>query len=188
MTDTTTPQPNHFEHVVDRNRLWNPRWFQWLKKQLETVRSTAAEVETQAVTITETNAVVTEVQDDVASIKAEWAIEINGNGQIIGAVRLDSLDAYSTFTVVADKFRVAHPTASGTTVTAFIVDQVDGVSTVGINGNLLVDGSILARSLDVDTLSAITADVGTVTAGRIQSADGNSFWDLDNNIFQIGTN
>ena len=89
--------------------------------------------------------------------------------------------------MVADKFKVAHPTASGTTVTAFVIGQVNGVSTVGINGNLLVDGSILARSLAVQSLSAITADLGTVTAGRIQSADGLSFWDLDNNIFQIGT-
>lgn len=187
MTDTTTPQPNHFEHVVDRNRLWNPRWFQWLKKQLETVRSTAATVDAQAVTITTTNQVVTEVVGDVANIKAEWGVAINGNGQLIGLVKLDSVDAFSTFTVVADNFRVAHPTSTGTTITAFVVGQVNGVSTVGINGNLLVDGSILARSLDVDTLSAITANIGTATAGVIRSADSKMIIDLNNKQITIDT-
>lgn len=53
---------------------------------------------------------------------------------------------------------------------------VAGVPTVGINGNLLVDGTILADALAVNLpLSAITADLGTVTAGRIQSASGSSF-------------
>ena len=187
MADTTSALPNQFEPVVDRNRVWNPRWFQWLKKQLETVRSTAAVVEEQAVTITETNTVVTEVQGDVASIKAEWGVSINGSGQLIGLVKLDSVDAYSTFTVVADKFLVAHPTASGTTVAAFIIGQVNGVSTVGINGNLLVDGSILARSLDVDTLSAVTADLGTVTAGRMLSTDGKFDINLSGKYLRITT-
>ena len=94
MTDTTSPRPNQFEPVVDRNRLWSPRWFQWITRQLETVRSTASVVEEQAVTITETNTVVTEVQGDVASIKAEWGVAINGSGQLIGLVKLDSVDAF----------------------------------------------------------------------------------------------
>jgi hypothetical protein len=147
--------------------------------------------------LTQTQTVVTEVQGDVANIKAEWAVEINGNGQVIGLVKLDSIDAQATFTVVADKFIVANPTASNDTVQVFVVGQVDGQGTVGIDGNLLVDGTILARSIaagtitadkiDVDALSAISADIGTVTAGRLQSADGKFIIDMDSKFIQITT-
>ena len=33
---------------------------------------------------------------------------------------------------------------------------------VGINGDLIVDGSIKAKALNVDTLSAISANIGTL--------------------------
>ena len=49
--------------------------------------------------------------------------------------------------------------------------DIDGDATVGIDGNLVVDGSILARHVGVDTLSAVTANLGTVTAGVAKSED-----------------
>lgn len=52
--------------------------------------------------------------------------------------------------------------------------------------DLIAAKSILAHHLNVDALSAISADVGEVTAGLIKSADGNSYFDLTNN--KIKTN
>src|SRR5690606_5961642 len=101
-------------------------------------------------------------------------------------VQLDGSASGSTFTVVADKFIIAHPTDSGQLMTPYVVGLVHGVSTVGINGNLVVDGSILARHIAVGTLSAISANIGTVTAGTIRSADGKSYWNLDTGEFVIG--
>ena len=49
--------------------------------------------------------------------------------------------------------------------------EVDGTATVAIDGNLVVDGTIIARHISVSTLSAITADIGTITAGTLSSAD-----------------
>jgi len=117
---------------------------------------------------------------DIGAIHARWAVAINGNNQVIGLVRLDGGASGSQFSVVADKFVVAHPTAPGTTITAFVVGLVNGVPTVGINGNVLVDGSILARHLSVSTLSAISADVGTVTAGLIRNSADTVRFDLPN--------
>lgn len=131
----------------------------------------------------------------VNGLNAQWGVAININGHVSGLVRLDGGASGSNFLVVADKFIISHPSSSGTLITPFVVGLVDGVSTVGINGNLIVDGNILARHLaaasvtaskiDVASLSAISADIGTVTAGRIESADGNSYWDLDSGEFQI---
>ena len=86
----------------------------------------------------------------------------------------------------ADKFVIVHPSVNNTTITAFVTGLVAGVPTVGINGSLIVDGTILADAIAVNQLSALTANLGIVTAGRIQSADGSSFWDLDTGEFVIG--
>lgn len=119
------------------------------------------------------------------SIQAHYGIDINANGRVVGGIRLDGGATLSTFAVLADKFVIVHPSADGTTITAFISGLVDGVSTIGINGNLLVDGTILARSLLVDQLSAVSADLGTCTAGVIQSADGKFVIDLNNKTLTI---
>lgn len=52
-----------------------------------------------------------------------------------------------------------------------IEGDVDGVPTAGVDGNLVVDGTILARSIFVDYLSAIKADLGDITAGSIVISD-----------------
>lgn len=170
MADTTNPLPSIIEPVIDRNRRWNPLWYRWIKPLLETVKESAGRV-----------------QETIDNIAGKWSLSINDNGRVTGAITLDgSVPALSTFAVLADKFIVVHPSVDGTTIQAFIVGLVDGVSTVGVNGNLIVDGTILARHIDVGTLSAIAADIGTVTAGRIESADGNSYWDLDSGEFVIG--
>ena len=50
-----------------------------------------------------------------------------------------------------------------------------------LNTNLIMANSIVANKLKVDSLSAITGNIGTVTAGLITSADGSSYFDLSNN-------
>jgi hypothetical protein len=43
--------------------------------------------------------------------------------------------------------------------------NVNGVGSLGIDGNLMVDGTIYANALSVAELSAIVANIGTITAG-----------------------
>lgn len=202
MPDTTQPLPNIVEPVVMRDRRWNPIWYRWLVPFIQTLKETYQETvsnRTQitgltgdladvSVTVAETSSVVASIEDDVATISAQWGVAINSStGQVLGLVRLDTVNAFSTFTVVADRFVVAHPTSTGDTIQAFVIGQVDGVSTVGINGDLIVDGTIAARSMAVGELSAITADIGTATAGVIQSADGKMVIDLNNKQITIDT-
>lgn len=49
----------------------------------------------------------------------------------------------------------------------FVVGAVNGVTTVGLNGNQIIDGSLLARSISVTSLSAVSANLGTITSGTI---------------------
>lgn len=134
--------------------------------------------QTQTLTNTlDTN--LTALDGTVSALSANWTVRISAGNQVIGMVKLDGSATESAFTVVADKFLVSNPTSTGETIQAFVVGTVDAVTTVGINGNLIVDNTILARHLDVESLSSITADIGTVTAGKMQSADGNMVIDLD---------
>jgi len=146
-----------------------------IAQKIETIESQAAG----------NSAAITTIQESINGIEARWGIAIDLNGRVVGLVQLDGSASGSTFTVVADKFIIAHPTDSGQLMTPFVVGMVNGVSTVGINGNLIVDGSILARHLNVGTLSAISANIGTVTAGKLQSADEKFVIDLDNKTIEI---
>lgn len=149
---------------------------------------------------------VTGITTDLGQVQAQWGVAINVNGQVVGLVQMDGSASGSQFAIVADKFVVAHPSTPGTTITPVVVGLVNGVSTIGLNGAVVVDGTILARHLaagsvvagtiaagavsavnmNVGALSSITANMGTVTAGLIQSNDGLSYWNLSTGEFVIG--
>ena len=85
-----------------------------------------------------------------ANLYAQYTVKLDVNGKVTG-FGLSNDGATSIFEIVTDKFAIT-TTAGDVTKTPFIVGQVDGVSTVGIDGNLVVDGSIKAHSIDTSTL------------------------------------
>lgn len=111
---------------------------------------------------------------------SNWAVTTNANGQVTGMARLNGSATGTEFVVVADKFIVAKPGAPGTTTTVFAAGTINGASGVGINGDVLIDGSILARHISVGTLSALAANLGTVTAGLIRNSADTIRFDLPN--------
>lgn len=175
--------PSVIEPVVDRYRRWTPIWYPYIKRLLDGIRSQQQSL----FSITET----------VDEIEGKWSIDLSENNRVIGAVRLGASESLSTFAVLANKFIIVHPSDNDTEIQAFVVGLVNGVTTVGINGDLLVDGTIAARhilagsitseKLDVNALSAITANIGTVTAGVLKSADDKFIIDLDNKTLTITT-
>ncbi len=183
MADTTKPLPSPSVPVVDRLRRWSPEWYPFIKQLLTNIKTQAASLFTIETTIDEIN--------------GKWSVSISENGRVTGLVKLDASSSLTTFSVLADKFIVVHPSANNTTIQAFVIGNIAGTPTVGINGNLIVDNTILARhivantitadKLNVSSLSAITANVGTVTAGVLRSSDGLMVIDLNNKTIQITT-
>ena len=168
-----TAVPSKDQPVIDRYRKWTNVWWPWINRVLEQVKTSA-------------NALV-EINETIDEINGKWALDITENGRVRGAITLDASQAQSVFGVLADKFVVVHPSNDNTTINAFVVGLVNGVATVGINGNLIVDDTILARHISVSSLSALTANIGTVTAGKMQSADGLMVIDLDAKTIRIST-
>lgn len=122
----------------------------------------------------------------IDGIEGRFGIAVNLNGQVVGLVQLDGTAAGSTFTVVADKFQIAQPDATGgTPVPVFDIQTVGSTTKLALRGDMLANGSITATKLSVSTLSAIVANLGTITAGLLQSADGKMKIDLNNKIISI---
>lgn len=165
MADTTNPLPSIQEPVVDKKNCWSPIWYKWIKPLMEMARQTASGVE--------------RVVEEINQAAGQWSVSVNDNGRVIGAVRLDGGAETTEFGVLADRFVVVHPAANNTTIQAFVVGIVDGVLTVGIDGFLIVDGSITTPKLHVELLSAISGNIGTITAGTVSSGDGRFTIDLN---------
>lgn len=119
--------------------------------------------------------------ESVNGIEARWGVAINQNGQVTGLIQLGGDASGSTFTIVANNFRVAQPgSTGGAVVPVFAITNVNGVPKLAFRGDMYGDGHILARHLSVSSLSAITANLGTVTAGLIQNPAGTLRFDLPN--------
>lgn len=167
----------------------------------------AANISTVSTTVGTNTVAIQTISESVDGFAGRWSTAINANGHVIGLVSLSGANSQSAFAVLADRFTVVHPTASGQQIQAFIVGLVDGVPTVGINGNLVVDDTIAARhivagtitatelaansvtveKINVGSLSGIAANIGEVTAGILRSVDNKFRIDLDNKTLTIET-
>ncbi|WP_078517560.1 phage tail fiber protein [Xanthomonas axonopodis] len=102
-----------------------------------------------------------------------WSLRINGgdpNNPVVAGIALSAYPGGSDFVVQSDRFAITTPTAGyGARKFPFVVGTVGGLSTVGITGQLLVDGSITANKLTVNSLAAITANMGTVNGGTFKT-------------------
>lgn len=100
-------------------------------------------------------AVVKETSEATASllqgVNAKYLLQVDANGHV-AAVQLGSNATESSMVFLADKFLVAKPDGSGAKQ-IIVVGTVNGVSAVGIDGALIVDGSIVATKIDTRQLS-----------------------------------
>lgn len=151
------PAPN--EVFVDRNRYITAKWYPFMVRLFKSLRTTINALDT-----------VTETVDQV---KGTWTLSINNNDRVVGYVKLDGSDVSTVFAVLADKFMIVNPAANNQEIQAFVQGMVNGVPTVGINGNLVVDDTILARHISVNSLSALSTNFGSGTySGELRSAPG----------------
>lgn len=129
---------------------------------------------------------VVALTESVNGIQARWGVAVNAQGQVLGLVQLSGGASGSNFVVVANRFLIAQPDASGgDPIGVFAVGTRNGTPAIGISANVHLDGSIFARHIAVSSLDAITANLGTITAGLLQSADGKVKLNLNTGVFEI---
>lgn len=134
---------------------------------------------------------VSTVSDAIATIDgmtaSRYAINLNSNGHAIGFELIDGSGGFGSATFVVDQFQISLPPANGgAPFSVFTIGTVGTSVKVGINADdVIINGTITARMMNVGTLSAISANIGSVTAGTMQSADGKFLIDLNNKRLTI---
>lgn len=150
-----------------------------LSTSLATLTSTVSTLATQTDAIaTEVTDLTATVNDLAASVHVTWAAGVTPTGAtaawdlqlVAGSVSVGiSAIALSAgggqVRLSADKVVFAKPDG-----TPFALFQASG-GDFYLAGSIFATGSILASHLNVSALSAITANIGTVTAGRMLSSD-----------------
>jgi predicted phage tail protein len=145
--------------------------------QLNTVSSSsgsalARTVNTLSTTVDGHTSSISNLSTTVNGISAQYYVKTDVNGFVSG-FGLSSTGATSEFIVSATRFAIASP--NYTKRYPFIVDEVNGVSVIAMNGAIIADGTISAKAISVTSLSAINANIGTVTAGLARNSDGTSY-------------
>jgi len=82
----------------------------------------------------------------------------------------DETHTRSNITAYADTFRFAKPDGTGP-VSIVLIGEVDGVEQVGINGNLVVDGTVSARMMAADVFVGGNFSGETFTGNTFQTAE-----------------
>lgn len=143
----------------------------------------ALDITTALTRVNENTAQVTALAQSVNGIEAAYTVTVDINGRVVGYTQLNGSAAGSEFVVAADFFRVAGVTGDG--VPVFAVQTVGGAAKMALRGDMLADGTITARALSVSTLSALTASLGTITAGLMRDPASKYYFDVTNG--RIGT-
>lgn len=108
----------------------------------------------------------TATADSLGNLNASYVIKAQANGVMAG-MRLDANTTSGASVIFSvDKFLVAMPDGTGSK-NVFGIGMLGGIPAVGINGNLIVDGTIDARSI---VANSITADKIRADALVVQDA------------------
>ena len=103
----------------------------------------------------------------VTGLQAQYVLSVqtvSGGALRVAGMQLASGSGGSSIVFEADKLLFVMPDGSGTPKQAVIVGNVNGVTTVGIDGSVIVDGSIVARSIAANTITASQIAAGTISA------------------------
>ena len=102
--------------------------------------------------------------------------------------KLTNNDKYETIhKIVADSFQVVQPAAGlDNPIPVFIVGNVDGNPTVGIAGDMIVDGSIATRTLDAEIITgaflSASAQIQLGSGGLLRMGEGAKLFAGDGNF------
>ncbi len=116
------------------------------------------------------------VTTEVTDLGAQYTVKIDNNGRVAGFGLASTLPtnttdpAFSAFTVTADKFEIVDPadtSQSGIRPFTVTAQKIRMGTDVEIDGSLVIDNTIAAAKITTTNLAAISADLGTVTAGSL---------------------
>lgn len=113
---------------------------------------------TEVTDIAQVKETVSATASALEGVRAEWGVQVqavaDGHRVVSGIKLLSDADGESVFAVLADKLLVYKPDGSGTPKQIVVLGTVNGVVALGLDGNLIVDGSIITRMLGAKQVTA----------------------------------
>lgn len=120
-------------------------------------------------------------------LAASFGVTLTVDGYASGFYNYNTGVGSSAFIVHADFFQFAKPGAGGAApTTIFTAGTVNGVSTIGINGNLFIDGTINALQIAAGAITAVKLAANSVVAGKIDVGAINAGNIIVDNILVTG--
>ena len=129
-----------------------------LHQRISTVQATA---DGNKATVQQHSTAIATVQDGIAKVETSWGVSLDVNGYCSGFAMNNDGDTSSAL-FRADTFAVGSP---GVNALTFVVSG----GAVMMPGVSIQNGSISAQKLSVTNLSAISANMGTVTGGTFKT-------------------
>lgn len=128
----------------------------------------AANITTLQTTVGGHTAAIQEQAQVIDGLEAQWFVKLDVNGRVTG-IGLHGTGATSEFVVLADKFMVVTP--GQTPKVPFVVGPVGvtGETGVGIDGNMVVNGTVLTRHLAADSVTADKIGADQVSGRHISA-------------------
>ena len=105
----------------------------------------------------------------IEGIESKWTLQVDANGKVAGMALVSGASG-TAITMLADKFLFYQPNGSGAGKQVFTMGTVNGVTTLGFDGSAIFDGSIVARHVATNSLTADKIDTRGLT---IKDASGN---------------
>ena len=151
------------------------------------IHSIATNVTSLTTTVGSNTSTISQQAQSIDGLRAQYTVRIDNNGRVAGYGLASGAGGVSDFSVLADRFSIFHPSASQS-----LVFGVEGGRTI-ISGayiqNASIDSakiqSLDAAKINTNSLAAISANLGTVTAGRLRSPDGLTDINLTEGTFRI---
>jgi sulfur carrier protein ThiS len=145
-----------------------------------------AEYDENAITVGER---ITAVSDVTGQLIGAWKVTLNSNGffgglQLVGAQGPEG-SPQSEFKIAVDKFLVGAPGNGFGAEAVFSIGTRNGVGRMVLRGDFIADGSINANQINVVALSAISANIGTVTSSSDVTTAGGFRLDGPNRRIEV---
>jgi hypothetical protein len=115
---------------------------------------------------------------------ASWGVTVNVNGAISGIKLLSEGEGTSVLNFLADHVLISIPGVNP--LNLFTTGVIAGQPTIGINGDLILTGTITASMMNIGTLSAISVNAGDIKAGTLSDPNSAKMMiDLTNGFIDI---
>jgi hypothetical protein len=148
------------------------------------ITAQASSISTLTSTVGDNTTSISTQATTINGIQSQYSVEIDNNGAITGYRLISDENTNSAFNVVADQFNVS--SSPGSNYSVFSVrTTAETIGGVTYPAGAYVTGYLSADKIVAGSLSSINADLGTVTAGVMQSTDGNFVIDLANKTITI---